>query len=424
MEYTAGAFEELLQFLYLAPIGIVKFSYDGSVDLINPAATGLLLPLLPEGDLANLYDSLLPLVPDLRQRIRAFARNAGTVLSQQRLEVRAGEKVLELSLTVQRVNDAVYMAVLEDVTESAKHERKVAQDQLRFRAIFDNIRDYAIYTITLQGLIEEWNHSLERFGGWNSGDVEGRNIAMFFQADAGSLAQIDALLASARALGSVETEGWLTNRDGSRLWGNVIITAIPDDTGTARGFVVVARDMTQRKQMEDDLQQLAIVDPLTGAFNRRHGSTCLRLEFERMSRTGQSLAVLMIDIDWFKSINDTYGHESGDAVLCAMVRACKSTLRVLDTFARWGGEEFFVVLPGTDAAGASVTAERLRANVAALRVAVGNNRDVALTVSVGVAVAVNADPGDLLRRVDGALYSAKTAGRNRIALAPDSSAPP
>jgi diguanylate cyclase (GGDEF)-like protein/PAS domain S-box-containing protein len=331
----------------------------------------------------------------------------------------AGGKLFELSLTVQRVNDTVYMAVLEDVTKSAKHERKVAADHLRFRAIFDNIRDYAIYTITLQGLIEEWNHSMERFGGWGLGDVEGRHIKMFFRADDRSPAQVDTLLADARALGSVETEGWLSNRDGSRLWGNVIITAIPDETGTARGFVVVARDMTQRKQMEDDLQQLAIVDPLTGAFNRRHGNACLRAEFERLSRSGQTFAVLMLDIDWFKSINDEHGHDSGDAVLCAMVLACKSTLRVLDTLARWGGEEFLIVLPGTDATGASVTAERLRATIAALRVPIGSNGDVRFTVSIGIAAPANADLGDLLRRADGALYSAKTGGRNRTVLAPD-----
>jgi diguanylate cyclase (GGDEF)-like protein/PAS domain S-box-containing protein len=424
MDDSAAAFEELLQFVYLTPVGIVKFGGDGTVNLINPAALRLLLPLLPEGDLTNFYDSLLPLVPDLRQRIRHFTSSAGTVLNQQRLEMRAGGKNFVLSLSVQRVNELVYMAVLEDVTKSAKQERKLASDQLRFRAIFDNVREYAIYTITLQGLIEEWNQSLQRFGGWSSGDVEGRHVDIFFRSDDPGFAHIDALLAKAKELGTVETEGWLANRDGSRLWGNVIVTALPDETGDARGFVVVARDMTLRKQMEDDLEQLAIADPLTGAFNRRHGNACLNAEFERRARLGQPFAVLMLDIDWFKSINDEHGHDSGDAVLCAMVQECKSALRVLDTLVRWGGEEFLIVLPGTDPEGAAATAERLRARIASLRVPVAGDGGVSFTVSIGVAAPANADVGDLLRRADGALYAAKTGGRNRVMLAEECSATP
>jgi diguanylate cyclase (GGDEF)-like protein/PAS domain S-box-containing protein len=406
--------EELLQFLYLTPVGIVKFSVNGAVDLINPMASQILLPLLPDGDLNNLYVALAMLVPDLRQHVVNFTGSTGTILDQQRLETRIGDKTLVVSLTVSQVNDTVYMAVLKDVSELADQERKLFADRQRFRAIFDYVRDYAIYTITLDGLIEEWNQSLQRFGGWCAADVEGRHIGMFFPTGDPSLPDVDTLLGEAKRIGSVETEGWRLKRDGSRLWGNTVITAIPDEAGAVRGFVVVTRDMTERKRMEDELKRHATTDPLTAAFNRRHGHACLAMEFERRARSGRPFSVLMLDIDRFKSINDQHGHDAGDAVLCAMVLACKTELRTVDMLARWGGEEFLILLPDTASKEAIVIAERLREAVATMRVSVGGNDDVAFTVSIGVAEPMNDSLRDLLRRVDVALYAAKAGGRNRV----------
>jgi diguanylate cyclase (GGDEF)-like protein/PAS domain S-box-containing protein len=279
------------------------------------------------------------------------------------------------------------------------------------------VRDYAIYTITLDGLIEEWNPSLQRFGGWDAADVQGRHIGMFFPRDDPGLPQPDALLEEAERIGSVETEGWRLKRDGSRLWGNTVITALPDETGAVRGFVVVARDMTERKRREDELERFATVDPLTGAFNRRHGHARLAAEFDRRARSGQLFAVIMLDIDRFKLINDQYGHDAGDAVLCAMVLICNAGLRTVDMLARWGGEEFLILLSDTDADAAVTIAERLRKAVSEAMFPVGSVGSIALTVSIGVAVPVSSDLRDLLRRADEALYAAKTHGRNRVVLA-------
>jgi diguanylate cyclase (GGDEF)-like protein/PAS domain S-box-containing protein len=415
---SAVAFEELLQFLYLTPVGIVKFSADGTIDLVNPVASQVLLPLVPNGDLDNVYDSLKPLVPDLGQLVSRFTGDAGAILDKQRVETKVGGKTLVLSITVNRVNRSVFMAVLRDVTKLAEQERRLFADQQRFRAIFNYVRDYSIYTVTLDGLVEEWNLSLQRLGGWGAADVQGRHIRMFFPSDDSSLPQPDALLAEAKRIGSVETEGWQLKRDGSRLWGNTVITALPDETGAVRGFVVVARDMTERKRMEDELKHLAIVDPLTGAFNRRHGLACLAAEFDRRARSGQLCAVLMLDIDWFKTINDRYGHDAGDDVLCALVVTCNAMLRTVDMLARWGGEEFLILLPDTGAEAAVAIAERLRKSASAMTVPVGGDGGIGFTVSIGVAVPVSDDLHDLLRRADGALYAAKTGGRKRVVLAP------
>jgi diguanylate cyclase (GGDEF)-like protein/PAS domain S-box-containing protein len=353
----------------------------------------------------------------LRRRVQNFNQQAGIIVDQRQLDVIAGGQAQTLSLTVNRVNDTVYMAVLKDVTTLREQQRKLFANQQRFRAIFDHIRDYAIYTIALDGTVEEWNRSLQRYAGWQAADVEGQSIRMFFPSGDPGQASADTLLAEAERCGSAETEAPQRKRDGSLLWADTVITALPDEAGCVRGFVVVSRDMTERKRLEDDLKLLASIDPLTGADNRRQGHERLAAAFERYGSEGQTFSVLMLDIDHFKSINDQYGHPAGDAVLRALVQTCKAGLRAVDTVARWGGEEFLLVLPGTGAAAAMSVAERLRSDIAAIRVAVPGGALVSLTASIGVAERADVGQNELLRRADMALYAAKTGGRNRVVRA-------
>jgi diguanylate cyclase (GGDEF)-like protein/PAS domain S-box-containing protein len=415
---AAGALEELLQFLYLMPVGVLKFRADGAIDLLNPMAAQILMPLISTPALDDIYTALAALAPDLRLQVARYSADTGTILDRQRLETQTGGRTTVLSLTVNRINQSVYMAVLKDVTKFAERERKLFSDQQKFRAIFDHVRDYAIYTITTDGVIEEWNQSLQRYGGWLAADVYGRNVCMFLPQDDADPPRVDMLLAEAQRIGSVETEGWRLKRDGSRLWGNSVITALPDEGGSVRGFVVVSRDMTERKRMEDDMKLLATVDPLTGAYNRRQGHAILTAEAGRYARDGRPFAVLMLDIDHFKAVNDHFGHAAGDAVLRSLVELARSTLRTVDRLVRWGGEEFLMVLPDTEAAAAMAAAERLRAVVSATPVAApAGDASIRFTVSIGVAVAAGGDLNELLRRSDAALYSAKTGGRNRVVLA-------
>jgi diguanylate cyclase (GGDEF)-like protein/PAS domain S-box-containing protein len=410
--------EELLQFLYLMPVGAIKFRGDGSVDLINPMASALLQSLAALDPLTNVYQSLACLVPDLHGQVKRFVGNAGNIIDQQRLVARAGGKAMVLSLTVNRVSDQVYMAVLKDVTKMAAQEHRLFVDRQKFFAIFDHVRDYAIYTITIDGIVEEWNQSVQRYAGWLAADLQGRSMSLFFPADDPARPDLCKLLAEAKRVGSVETEGWRQRRDGSRLWANTIITALPDEVGDVRGFVVVSRDITGRKRSEDDMKLLATVDPLTGAYNRRQGDALLAAEFGRYARDGRPFAVLMLDIDHFKEINDRLGHAAGDSVLCALVGTCQSALRTIDIVVRWGGEEFLLLLPGTDATAAVVAAERVRTKLAEMQVAAPGGSAIHLTVSIGIAVAAGEGSDDLLRRSDMALYAAKRGGRNRTELAP------
>jgi diguanylate cyclase (GGDEF)-like protein/PAS domain S-box-containing protein len=306
------------------------------------------------------------------------------------------------------------MAVLTDVTTLAEQERRLFADRRKFFAIFDNVRDYAIYTTTMEGKIEEWNRSLQRLGGWLPEDVQGRDMDIFLPPDDPDRPHIDLLLAQAQRTGSVEMESWRLRRDGTRFWGNAVITALPDEAGEVRGFVVVTRDLTERKRTEDELKTLATVDSLTGAYNRRQGEILLAAEFARRARSGRDFAVLLLDIDDFKSVNDRFGHAVGDAVLCALVRESQKTLRAVDMLIRWGGEEFLFVLPNADSKAAMIAAERIRAALAAMEIVTPGAPMLHVTVSIGLAVPVSDTPRELIRRADLALYAAKAGGRNRV----------
>lgn len=177
----------------------------------------------------------------------------------------------------------------------------------------------------------------------------------------------------------------------------------------------VARDVTDRVVMEEKLRMQATHDPLTGAGNRRLFMQRAGEEIERSIRYGAGLSLLMLDIDHFKAVNDTYGHDAGDMVLKALVAETRKQLRTSDVFCRLGGEEFAALLLNADAEAARALAERIRQALAELTVA-GAGAAIRFTVSLGVTT--REEGGDsveaMLKRADTALYAAKKGGRNRV----------
>lgn len=164
-------------------------------------------------------------------------------------------------------------------------------------------------------------------------------------------------------------------------------------------------------------QALALTDALTDIWNRRYFEQRYRDEFMRAHRYHRALAVLMIDLDGFKSYNDTYGHLTGDQVLQTVAQVLRANLRQSDVLCRYGGDEFVVLLPESDLAHALIVAEKLRLAIAAEPFPAGENRAVGgITVSIGVAAYTESgsDEQTILKNADNALYSAKKAGRNRI----------
>lgn len=167
------------------------------------------------------------------------------------------------------------------------------------------------------------------------------------------------------------------------------------------------------------LEEVSIRDALTGLYNRRHAEVTLTREVERTRRSGQPLTVVLFDVDHFKEVNDTHGHPAGDAVLKTLASALLEALREVDVVARFGGEEFLVMMPETDSEAATQAIRRLRRTVKSLCPEV-DGTSIPFTVSGGVVVLEAGDqrqPEALIQAVDKALYTAKTSGRDRFILA-------
>ena len=184
------------------------------------------------------------------------------------------------------------------------------------------------------------------------------------------------------------------------------------------------RSMLRIKKLQDlleekmrELERLSISDGLTGLFNHRHIHGLLAEEFERADRIGDDLTVAMFDLDRFKSVNDTYGHQAGDRVLQQFADLLRHQARDIDRIGRYGGEEFMVILPSTSLREGTIFVERVRKDAEGHGFAIGRDEPISMTVSAGVATYPHemvGSPETLVRLADEALYAAKEGGRNRV----------
>jgi two-component system cell cycle response regulator len=184
------------------------------------------------------------------------------------------------------------------------------------------------------------------------------------------------------------------------------------------------RTQVRRKRYNDQLRasvtqtiEMAVTDPLTGLHNRRYLDSHLQTLFDRAVARRRPLSVMITDLDRFKTVNDTHGHDGGDEVLREFARRLRKNVRGIDLACRFGGEEFVVVMPDTDGAVAEKVAERIRAEIAQMPFAVGHDgKTIEVTVSVGVSSVLKGvdSVAGLMKRADLALYEAKSAGRNRV----------
>ena len=288
-----------------------------------------------------------------------------------------------------------------DLKQAEDNRRRIFEVSLDMLCISD-----------FDGRFRELNPAWTKNLGWSEEELQGRSWLDFIDPDdfATSLAAGEKL---ARGESLVGFENRYRCKDGSLKW--LAWSSYPDSE--QQKIYSAVRDITTRKKMEEKLQRLAATDPLTGAGNRRHFIQCAEQELKRSSRYGSQLAVVMLDIDYFKKINDRYGHATGDEVLKKLVDCCLQELRATDIFGRFGGEEFAAVLIETDRTTALETCNRLLQQISKLKI---NTADQTLNVTVSIGLTmrsaedISIDP--LLKRADDALYQAKEAGRNRVVL--------
>lgn len=210
--------------------------------------------------------------------------------------------------------------------------------------------------------------------------------------------------------------GQMVSKDGRVIDISVNSQALFDDDGNFAGVEGICRDVTQRKMLERELQRLATTDSLTGIANRRAFLEHAEHIFKSCQRYQTQMTLMMLDLDFFKSINDKYGHQCGDQALIHFAETVKLELRESDLFGRLGGEEFCVLLQQASQPEAMLVAERIRAHIQSLPLSAASGEIFSLTVSIGIATYRPEDDrlGRLLERSDKALYQAKSHGRNQV----------
>jgi diguanylate cyclase (GGDEF)-like protein len=214
-----------------------------------------------------------------------------------------------------------------------------------------------------------------------------------------------------------EQEVFLHHKDGHRVPVLVRVSPVKDRGGKVVGGVEIFSDNSPKVtlvQRIEELQNLALLDALTETGNRRYAEITLHAKFNEMQRYGWTFGLLFMDIDHFKEVNDSCGHDAGDSVLKAVAKTLKNGVRSFDAVSRWGGEEFVAIISSTDEAHLRSLGDRLRLLIEQSGIPAGKNT-VRITISVGATLAGADDtPETALRRADSLMYESKTKGRNLV----------
>lgn len=334
------------------------------------------------------------------------------------------ERLVEVSVrSVLLDGQVVFVCAARDHTERVRSERaleasvkqlEAQQEQLRLAAEVFRSTDQGIVVTQRDGTIVEVNGAFERMTGYTREEALGQNPRML-KSGRHEPAFYEGMWRSLLEKGSWEGELWNRRKSGE-LYGELLtISSVRGADGEIERFVGVFSDVTDRKRNDERMQRLAERDPLTGLPNRSVFRDRLSVAMARARRERARVAVLFVDLDHFKEVNDTMGHEAGDRLLEELSRRLVALVRESDTVSRQGGDEFVLLLGDlADPGSAARVAEGIIADLGApVRIA---GRDVAVTASVGIAVFPDnaEDLDELLRNADTAMYAAKTSGRNRF----------
>lgn len=289
-------------------------------------------------------------------------------------------------------------------------------DPQRYAQMVRNISSCGIYLIGDDGLIASWNRGAAQLTGYSESEVVGQPYDKLFPASTSKDGLPGRTLNYARENRYCREEQRRKRRGHTDFHALCAIDVLRNTKGELSGYVEVFHDISEQKQREELLLQRATRDALTGIANRGYFTEVASNEIARARRFAEPLSVIMLDIDHFKKINDSYGHETGDRAIIAVAQTCSQAMRKIDLVGRLGGEEFAILLPRADKEPALEIAQRLRMKLSEQRVIASDGSEISFTVSGGVAALrpLTRDLHELLRNADNALYQAKREGRNQI----------
>jgi len=311
----------------------------------------------------------------------------------------------------------VQEGVVLDITELREVEAELRRSEQRSRLLAENAYD-VIWTMALDGTITYVSPAVERVRGITPEEAMQQTIDEIHPPESAALhrdyyQRLFAAIEAGTELPIFRGEEEYYRKDGSIMTGDLQVIPHIDSDGHVVELLGVTRDISERKMFESELTRLAATDPVTGVWNRHQGNELLVAETTQHEQPTRQSALLMLDIDNFKTINDRFGHQAGDEVLVEMAQRLVEAVRGTDMVARWGGEEFVVLLHGCTIEDAAARAERIRLQIAdTLFPGVGT-----VTVSIGAAPLMDDDDLEAwLGRADKALYQAKRAGRNTVVV--------
>ncbi|GAA0561830.1 putative bifunctional diguanylate cyclase/phosphodiesterase [Halomonas salifodinae] len=323
----------------------------------------------------------------------------------------------ELSLSRLRLTDGrrYLIGIHRDVSQREAYQRRLELAQ----AVFNNTHDGILVTDAEKRIIDT-NPAFTELTGYQRDEALGKkpNLLSSGKHDSGFY---ESMFAAVESRGYWSGDIWNTRKDGSQLIENTTISAIRDESGHIANYIGVFRDITQRRLNQARLERMASYDPLTGLFNREHFNTLLESQLASLEYTQSGLAVLFLDLDDFKPINDSYGHACGDELLIEISRRLKHLMRANDLTARFGGDEFVIALTGLGTADKAAKVAGKVMDDIIRPYQLDNGELVKVSVSIGIAFTSSHEvsAAQLLDAADAAMYEAKQQGKNRLAFATD-----
>jgi diguanylate cyclase (GGDEF)-like protein/PAS domain S-box-containing protein len=307
-----------------------------------------------------------------------------------------------------------------EITDRKQVEEALRESEERYRTLVENATDLVFRTDNT-GRLTFVNPATLRITGYEEKEIIGKQYTIVIRPDMRDEAMKFFGRQFVKRIQNTYSEYPMLTKNGQDVWfGQNTQLIVEDDNVT--GFQVVARDITERKRIEEALQEsekryreLSIVDGLTQLYNSRHFYFQLKIELDRSNRYGQPLTLLLLDLDDFKAFNDAYGHVEGDQVLMRLGQVVKRCLRETDFAFRYGGEEFTILLPMTTNADGAVTAERIRTEFKKETFSSEMGQDVHVTVSIGIAqYKPQEEMKAFVHRVDQLMYQGKKKGKDRV----------